>query len=57
MVIGKYTVRVNALSDGYVKNDKDRHAYTEVIGNDFAESRDETKVDTEYQDIYDTCQF
>ena len=45
---------VSALSDGYFDIDKDRHAYAVVIGDYFAESEDETKADTEYEDM---CQL
>ena len=48
---------VSALSDGYFDNDKERHAYAEVIGDYFAESGDETEADTEYEDIDGLCQL
>ena len=40
---------VSALSDGYFDSEDNRSAYTEVIGNYFAESGDETEADTEYE--------
>ena len=48
---------VNALSDRYFNNDKDRHTYMEVLGDDFAEGGDEMEADTEYEDIDGMCQL
>ena len=48
---------VNALSDRYFDNDKDRCTYMEVIGDYFVESGDEMEADTEHEDIDGMCQF
>ena len=48
---------VIALSDGYFDNDKDRCAYTGIIGDYFVENGDETEADTEYEDIDGMCQL
>ena len=41
---------VSALSDGFFANNEDRHAYMQVIEEHFADSGDETEVETENKD-------
>ena len=41
---------VSALSEGYFDNNEDRHAYTQLIEDYFAESGDETEAETENED-------
>ena len=41
---------VSALSDGFFDNNEDRHAYTQVIEEYFADSGDETEAETENED-------
>jgi len=38
---------VSAPSEGYFDNNEDRHAYTQLVEEYFAESGDETEADTE----------
>ena len=46
-----------AVRHGYFDNNKERCAYTEVIGDYFTESGDETEADMEYEDIDGMCQL
>ena len=41
---------VSALSDGFFDNNEDRHTYTQVIEEYFADSGDETEAETENED-------
>ena len=54
---GRRTVCSECTVRRYLDNDEDRCAYAEVIGDYFAESGDETEVDTEYEDIDGMCQL
>ena len=41
---------VSALSEGYLDNNEDRHAYTQLIEDYFAESGNETEAETDNED-------